>query len=145
MSNRGIADEQRWGVIAQAKAGRMLDSELTIRANLAGVHLQMAAQSVHQCFGSSEGADRRAAYARNGFADGLARKHRIKIDYTVDVCEGDFQGAAYFRRNRFRKPAVELLRGMQRWEKRGAALRRQLGEHRAQANEIRLRHLTSGL
>ena len=90
----------------------MLDGELAIRANFTGLHLQMAAQGVHQPFGPGERADRRAAHARDGSAHGLARKHRIEIDDTVHVGERHPQGAAHFRRNGFRKPAMELLRGM---------------------------------
>ena len=119
----------------------MLDGELTVRADFARVNFQIAAQRVSHLIGSGEGADRRAADARDGSAHRLARKHLVKIDNTVHVGERHAQGAAHFRRNGFGKPAVELLCKVQRRQERSAALRRQLGEYRAQANEIGIRHL----
>jgi hypothetical protein len=119
----------------------MLDGELTVRADCARFYLQMAAQRVSQSVSPGEGADGRAAHTRDGSAHRLAGEHRIEIYDTMHVGERHAQGAAHFRRNGFRKPAMELLRKVQSRQERSAALRRQLGEDRAQVNEIRIRHL----
>jgi hypothetical protein len=101
----------------------------------------MAAQSARQRIGPGEGADRRAAHTRNGSAHRLPSEHRIEIDDAVHVGKRHPQGTAHFRRNGFGKPAVELLCKMQDRQERSAALWRELGKDRAQANEISIRHL----
>ena len=128
-------------MVAQAQTGSMLDGELTIRADFTRLHLQVAAQGVHQSFGPGEGAYGSATDTRDGSAHGLAREHGIEIDDAVYVGERHRQGPAHFCRNGFGKPAVELLRSLQGRQQRSAALRRQSGEHRAEANEIGIRHL----
>ena len=140
-SKSGFADKQRWRVIAQAQTGSMLNGELTVRADFAWRGFQMAAQRVSQVVGSRKGAHRRAAHMRDGSAYRLTRKHLIEIDDAVHVGERHAQGAAYFGRNSFGNPAMEVLCGVQGRQKRGAPLRRQLGEDRAQGIEFAISHL----
>ena len=100
----------------------------------------MATQGVRHLVGSCEGADGRAADTCDGSAHRLAGEHLVEIDNAIHVGERHAQGAADFRSNGFGQPAVELLCKVQRRQERSAPLRRQLGEYRAQANEISFRH-----
>jgi hypothetical protein len=139
-SEGGFAYEERRRVIAQAQAGSMLDGELAIRADFTGLRLQVAAQGIGQSVGSGEGTDRRAAHARYGSTHRLPSEHCIEINDAVYVGEGHPKGAGHLRRNGFRKPTVELLCSVQGRQQRNAALRRKLGEDRAQANQISFGH-----
>jgi hypothetical protein len=101
----------------------------------------MAAQGVRQFIATRQGADGRVAHTRHGSAQRVTGKHLIEIDDAVHVREGHAQGAAHFRGNGFGNPAVKLLCGVQGRQKHSAALRRQLGEDRAQRIEFAVSHL----
>ncbi len=142
-SRSDFSDKERRGVIAQTQTGSMLDGELTVRADFARRNFQMAAQGVRQFIATRQGTDGRVAHARHGSTQRLAGEHLVEIDDAEHVGEGNAQGAAHLGRNGFGDPAMELLCGMQGRQKRGSALRRQLGEHRAQGIEFAVSHLSS--
>jgi hypothetical protein len=141
MSKSGFADKQCRGVVAQAQAGGVLDGERTIRAYFTRLDLQVTAQRVRHRLGTGQGAHRRAAYTHDGPARRLPIEHRVEIDDTMHVGERHTQRAAHFCRNRFGKPATQLLSSVQGWQERRATLRRQLGKDRAQGNEFAISHL----
>ena len=142
LSQSGFANKERRRVIAQTQTGSMLDGVLTVRADFARRNFKMAAQRVRQFIASRQGAHGRAAHTHDGSAHRLTGKHLIEIDDAVHVGERHAQGAAYFGRNGFGNPAMELLCGVQGRQERGAALRRQLGEDRAQGIEFAISHLS---
>ena len=141
LSQSGFANKERWRVIAQTQTGSRLNGIFTVRRDFPRRNFQMAAQRVRQFIASRQGAHGRAAHMHDGSAYRLTRKHLIEIDDAVHIGERHAQGAAYFGRNGFGDPAMEVLCGVQGRQKRGAPLRRQLGEDRAQGIEFAISHL----
>ena len=141
MSQSDFANKECRRVIAQTQTGSMLDGELAVRADFARRNFKMAAQGVRQFIATRQGADGRVAHTRHGSAQRLAREHLVEIDDAMHVGEGHTQGAAHLGRNGFGNPAVKLLCGVQGRQEHSAALRRQLGEDRAQRIEFAVSHL----
>jgi hypothetical protein len=141
MSNSGFADKQCRGVVAQAQARRVLDGERTIGGHCTRFDLKVTVQRVRDGLGPRQGTYRRAAYTHHGPARRLPIEHRVEIDDTMHVGKRHTQRAAHFCRNRFGKPATDLLSSVQGWQERAATLRRQLGKNRAQGNEFAIGHL----
>jgi hypothetical protein len=128
-------------VIAQAQAWSLFNGEFTVRADFPGRDLQMAAQGVGQPITSRQGARRRAAHTHDGSTHRFPVKHCIKIDDTMHIGERHAQGVSHFHCGGLGNPAMEMLCSVEGRQERSAALRRQLGEQRAQANQISIRHL----
>src|SRR5574342_9539 len=108
----------------------MLDRELSVGAGFTRCDFQMAAERVRHGVGSGKGADRRAANAQYGFTHRPAIEHRMKINNTAHLGERYAQSAAYLRSHRLGKPSIQALRGVQRRQKRAAALASRRGEER---------------
>jgi len=120
---RRFADKQRGRAIAQAKTRRALDGKISIGADFIGSSFQMTAQRFDYGARSGGGAHRRIADAQDGSRRRPVIEHGVKLDHAEHVRERHVERARDFTGDFFGDPAVGSLRGVQRREESGPALR----------------------